>query len=231
MPDMRLSVIIPVLNEQTTIQQITSRVLAEPHEKELIIVDDGSSDGTCEILQQLAEQNPGQIKVVVHPDNRGKGAAVRSGLEQATGELVIIQDADLEYDPVDYGRLLRALEESQAHVVYGSRFLAGRPGGWSLSYLANRFLARLTNLLYGGCLTDMETCYKLIRRELLQSIPLRSRKFEIEAEITAKLLKRGVRIVEVPISYQARDYAGGKKIGWRDGLQAIWTLVKYRLVE
>ena len=228
---MELSIVMPVYNEEDTVEEIVERVLAEEHQKQLIIVDDGSTDGTPEILRRLAEQHPGAIRLVIRTENRGKGAAVRTGLKRVTGDVVIIQDADLEYDPADYEVLLDPIEEGIADVVYGSRFLGVHRVLLFWHYLGNRFLTFLTNVLYNVNLTDMETCYKAIRTSLLKEITLRSNRFDIEPEITAKVLKRGARLYEVPIKYAGRTYGEGKKIGWRDGLQAIWTLLKYRFVD
>ena len=228
---MRLSVIMPVYNEEATVEEIVSRVMAESHEKELIIVDDGSADNTLAILERLSERYGDTIKLLSHETNKGKGAAVRTALAQVSGDVAIIQDADLEYDPRDYGILIGPIEKDTADVVYGSRFIEGRREALFSSYLANRFLTFLTNLLYNANLTDMETCYKAIRAALIEDLVLRSNAFDIEPEITAKLLKAGARICEVPIRYASRTHQEGKKIGWRDGLQAIWTLLKYRFIN
>jgi len=228
---MKLSVIMPVYNEEATVKEIVARVLAESHEKELIIVDDGSADNTLAILEWLSKRYGDTIKLLSHETNKGKGAAVRTALTQVSGDVVIIQDADLEYDPQDYEGLVGPIKKGTADVVYGSRFLEGRRGTLFSAYLANRFLTFLTNLLYNANLTDMETCYKAIRASLLEDLVLRSNAFDIEPEITAKLLKAGARLREVPIRYAGRTYQEGKKIGWRDGLQAIWTLLKYRFTN
>ncbi len=228
---MKLSVIMPVYNEAPTVEEIVRRVLAEPHEKELIIVDDGSTDGTREILARLEQAHPEQVRVILHERNRGKGAAVRTGLAQATGDVLLIQDADLEYDPADYGLLLEPIELGRADVVYGSRFLGVHRAFLFWHMVGNRLLTSVTNLLYNATLTDMETCYKAIRAEFLQGVRLRSDTFDIEPEITAKLLKRRARLYEVPIHYYGRDFSEGKKIRWYDGFRALWTLIKYRLVE
>ncbi len=228
---MKLSVIMPVYNERPTVEEIVRRVLAEGHEKELIIVDDGSTDGTREILARLAQAQPDRIRVILHERNQGKGAAVRTGLAQATGDVLLIQDADLEYDPADYSLLLEPIEQGQADVVYGSRFLGVHRAFMFWHMVGNRLLTFVTNVLYNATLTDMETCYKAIRREFLVGMRLRSNTFDIEPEITAKLLKRKARLYEVPIHYYGRDFTEGKKIHWHDGFRAIWTLIKYRFVE
>lgn len=228
---MKLSVIMPVYNEAPTVEEIIRRVLAEPHEKELIIVDDGSTDGTREILARVQQAYPEQVRVILHERNQGKGAAVRTGLAHATGDILLIQDADLEYDPVDYGLLLEPIELGRADVVYGSRFLGVHRAFLFWHMIGNRLLTSVTNLLYNATLTDMETCYKAIRAELLRGVRLRSNTFDIEPEITAKLLKRRARLYEVPIHYYGRDFSEGKKIHWYDGFRALWTLIKYRFVE
>jgi len=223
---MKLSVIIPVYNEKNTIRAIIELIRSVPIPKEIIIVDDGSHDGTGEILASLPQDDG--LRVISHPTNYGKGRAIRTGIAAATGEAVIIQDADLEYDPSDYGRLMDALERSGANVVYGSRFLDKRKVTWFWHRAVNGFLTGLTNLLYGSRLTDMETCYKLFRAQTIRSLDLRSNGFEIEPELSSKILKKHERIVEVPISYKGRSFGEGKKIGWKDGFIAIWTLFKYR---
>jgi glycosyltransferase involved in cell wall biosynthesis len=216
---MTLSVLIPVYNEETSVAKLVERVKAVPVNKEIITIDDHSSDGTLAVLNRI----PG-ITVISHPVNRGKGAAVRTGLAQAAGDVVVIQDADLEYDPDDYPALLRPFEDPRVDAVYGSRFRGG--GSFLLmSKVANYFLTFLTNALFGGRITDMETCYKLIRRPLFQGLDLTADRFEIEPEITAKLLRRRCRIAEIPIHYNART--AGKKIGPRDGVAACVALVRW----
>ena len=226
---MKLSVIIPVYNEEATIQEILKQVRAVNLAREIIVVDDGSTDGTRQLLKQ-EENQPGTI-VLYHDHNQGKGAAVRTGFDHATGDILLIQDADLEYDPRDYPVLVRPIEEGRVKVVYGSRFLGPRKAMMFWHMLGNKFLTLLTNVLYNAILSDMETCYKVFRADVITGIPLRSRRFEFEPEITAKVLKRGHRIFEVPISYYGREYDEGKKISWRDGPKAMWTLIKYRFVD
>jgi len=224
-----LSVIMPVYNERETLSEILARVRAVDLPKEIVVVDDGSTDGSRDLLRE--EEKKGGLRVFYHEVNKGKGAAVRTGLEHASGDFIIIQDADLEYDPRDYPKLLKPLLEGQAEVVYGSRFMEFGKTMFFLQALGNRIVTLVTNLLYGTSLSDMETCYKVFRAEVIKSIPLRSRRFELEPEITAKLLKRGYHIHEVPISYQGREYHEGKKLTWRDGIKALWALLKYRFVD
>ncbi|MGC1374202.1 MAG: glycosyltransferase family 2 protein [Candidatus Sulfotelmatobacter sp.] len=229
---MKLSVIMPVYNERSTLRQVVDRVLAVPLDIQLICVDDGSSDGSREILEQLASERP-QMRVFYQPRNMGKGAALHRGFREAAGDFVIIQDADLEYDPAEYKLLLEPLIQGSADVVYGSRFLSARPhrvlyfwhsvGNWILTVLSNA----LTNIN----LSDMETCYKVFRREILQSIPLKEKGFGFEPEITVKIAKRKLRIYEVGISYWGRTYEEGKKIQWKDGMRALWCLLKYCITE
>ena len=230
-PPMRLSVIMPVYNEAPTIEEIIDRVQAVGLADEIVIVDDGSTDGTRDILRDITSKND-DIQLIFHEENRGKGAAVRTGIDAVEGELVLIQDADLEYDPREYSDLLRPIREGRADVVYGSRFLGGpRRAMLFWHMIGNKLLTFVTNILYDTILSDMETCYKVFRTEVIKPIKLRSRGFEFEPEITAKVLKRGIRIYEVPISYTGREYHEGKKITWQDGLLALWTLLKYRFVE
>jgi len=228
----KLSVVVPVFNERNTLVEILRRMravdLQEGIEKEIIVVDDGSDDGTRDVLKQLGDST---VRVVMHDENRGKGAAVRTGLRHATGEYVLVQDADLEYDPEDWPRLLAPVLRGRARVVYGSRFTGERRNMLFLHWIGNRFLSLTTNVLYNTTLSDMETCYKLVDRTLLEDMTLRADQFDIEPEITAKFLKRGVRIYEVPISYAGREFEEGKKITWRDGFAALWTLVKYRFSD
>ncbi len=229
----KLSVVMPVFNERSTLEQIVRRVLEVevPLEKELILIDDGSSDGTRELYPSICEQfKPADIRVIQHERNRGKGAALRTGFAAATGDIVLIQDADLEYDPRDYPRLLAPILEGKADVVYGSRFVGGEAHRVLLFWhmVGNRILTCLSNAFTNLNLTDMETCYKVFRAEVLRSMTLRSDRFTIEPELTAKVAKGRWRVYEVGISYAGRDYAEGKKITWRDGLAAIWAIARYR---
>src|SRR6204780_4854133 len=229
---MKLSVVMPVYNEQATLQEVITRVLAVPLEIELICVDDGSTDGSREILSQLQSAHP-QIRVLLQPKNMGKGAALRRGIQEATGAYVIIQDADLEYDPSDYPALLRPLLEGKADVVYGSRFLGSGPHRvlYFWHSVGNSVLTLLSNMLTNLNMTDMETCYKVFRREVIQSIRLQEDRFGFEPEVTVKIARRKLRVYEVGISYAGRTYAEGKKIGWRDGFRALFCLAKYALTE
>ena len=224
----RLSIIVPVYNERETIAEVLDRVLAVECDKEMIVVDDGSTDGTAQLIEEWLGGRPERVAFHRHVRNRGKGAAVRTGLEHVTGEYVVIQDGDLEYDPRDYAKLLAAVIEQGAQVVYGSRFLGNNPRMFFTQRAGNVILTRLTNLLYGASLTDMETCYKLFARDVVAALPLTSDRFNIEPELTARLLRKGVGIVEVPISYAGRAYAAGKKINWRDFISAVWTLFRLR---
>jgi glycosyltransferase involved in cell wall biosynthesis len=226
----KLSVIVPVFDERNTVVEIVRRMRAVdlPVDLEIVIVDDGSTDGTRDVLRQLADST---VRVINHDVNRGKGSAIRTGLEHVTGDLVLVQDADLEYDPEDWTKLLAPILRGKARVVYGSRFTGERRNMLFLHWVGNRFLSLVTNVLYNTTLSDMETCYKLFDRRLLDGITLRAERFEFEPEVTAKVLRQGVRIYEVPISYTGREFDEGKKITWRDGFVALWTLVKYRFVD
>jgi glycosyltransferase involved in cell wall biosynthesis len=225
-----LSVIVPVFNERSTVAEIVRRMRSVelPIEREIVVVDDGSDDGTGAVLTQLRDST---VRVIAHPQNRGKGAAIRTGLESATGDLVLVQDADLEYDPEDWPRLLAPVLKGRARVVYGSRFTGERRNMLFLHWVGNRFLSLVTNVLYNSTLSDMETCYKLFDRRVLDGIRLHADRFDFEPEFTAKMLRRGIRIYEVPISYAGRELSEGKKITWQDGVTALWTLVKYRFVD
>ncbi len=224
-----LSVVMPVFNERATIEEIISRVLRVPIRTELIVVDDGSTDGTRDVLQTLQRERGFQL--VLQPRNQGKGAALRRGFQDVTGDLVVIQDADLEYSPEEYPGLIELICQGRADVVYGSRFLGRHRVFLFTHYLGNRLLTLLTNVLYNTMLSDMETCYKVMRTEVLRSMTLKSNSFGIEPEITAKIFKRGYRVYEVPITYDGRSYDEGKKITWRDGVVALWVLLKYRFTE
>src|SRR6202035_3396958 len=228
----RLSIVIPAYNERATAKILLERVarapLPEGVEREVIGVDDGSSDGTRELLRELLAAGDPPFRLVEHAVNQGKGAAIRSGFAAATGDLVLIQDADLEYDPADYPRLLQPILDDEADVVFGSRFLGGPHRVLFFWHsVGNRFLTTLSNMLTDVNLSDMETCYKVFRREVLDGLRLESNRFGIEPELTAKVVRKGARIYEVPISYRGRTYAEGKKIGWKDGFAAIWAIVRY----
>jgi glycosyltransferase involved in cell wall biosynthesis len=232
----KLSAIIPVYNEATTIAKVVEQVLAVAldHtlggiEKEIVIVNDGSTDETASVLNALAARWPHQLKIVHHEENQGKGAAIRTALEHVTGDLVITQDADLEYDPQEYPVLLAPFKDPSVQVVYGSRNLRKNPRStWSF-YWGGRLVSWIANFLYGSHLTDEATGYKVFRTDLLRSLDLQSTRFEFCPEATGKILRRGIEIHEVPISYRPRSFAEGKKIDWHDGLDAIWTLLKYRV--
>jgi glycosyltransferase involved in cell wall biosynthesis len=227
---MKLSVVMPVYNEQGTVREAVLRVLSVPLELELICIDDGSTDGSREILTEFQASHP-QIQVLLQPKNMGKGAALRRGIKNCTGDFIIIQDADLEYDPADYPALLAPLIEGKADVVYGSRFLGSGPHRvlYFWHSVGNSVLTLISNVLTNMNMTDMETCYKVFRREILQSIPIEEDRFGFEPEITVKIGKRRLRVYEVGIRYWGRTYEEGKKISWKDGVRALWCLVKYTL--
>ena len=227
--DPLLSVVMPCYNERDTIEEIIGRVLAVPIRTELIVVDDGSTDGTRELLAGLAQTHG--FKLIFQPQNGGKGAALRRGFQDVTGDLVVIQDADLEYSPEEFPQLIDLICTGRADVVYGSRFLGRHRVFLFTHYVGNRFLTFVTNVLYNTILTDMETCYKVMRTEVLRSMTLESNGFGIEPELTAKIFKRNYRVYEVPITYDGRGYEEGKKITWRDGFVALWVLLKYRFTE
>jgi glycosyltransferase involved in cell wall biosynthesis len=227
---MQLSVVIPVYNERDTVREILRRVQATALASEILIVDDGSTDGTRQVLAELQPQ-PG-LRLILHSHNMGKGAAVRTGIQHASGQVILIQDADLEYNPRDYPLLLKPIEDGLADVVYGSRFL-GAPRRVTMFWhlLANQLLTLATNLLYNSILSDMETGYKVFRAPLIQGLRLRANRFDFEPEITAKLLKRRARIFEVPISFNPREYSEGKKIKLKDAFAAVWALLRYRFAD
>ena len=226
--DPLLSVVIPVYNEIKTLEQVVERVLNVGLRVEIVLVDDGSTDGSRELMDNLVQKHG--VVAVKHERNQGKGAALKTGFATASGDLVIIQDADLEYDPGDYHKLLAPFLEQNADVVYGSRYLVGRYIRVHPYYhfMGNRMLTFVSNVFTGLKLTDMETCYKMFRREVVQDLKITSKRFTVEPEITARIAKKRLRIFEVPISYLGRDYAEGKKIGWKDGVAAIWAIVKFR---
>jgi len=225
-----LSVLVPVYNEQATVGEVIKRIrsVVVPLDVEVIVVDDGSSDGTDQVLATIEDSS---VKVMSHLKNQGKGAALRTGLQAATGDIVIIQDADLEYDPDDWSKLLDPIMKGKAHVVYGSRFAGERKNMFLLHWIGNRFLSLVTNVLYATTLSDMETCYKCFDRRAIEPIHIVSNRFDFEPEITAKVLRQGFRIYEVPISYAGREFDEGKKITWRDGFAALRALVKFRFTK
>jgi glycosyltransferase involved in cell wall biosynthesis len=224
-----LSVVMPVYNEITTVEEIIRRVLAVPLRIQLIVVDDYSTDGTRDVLAKL--QNEFGFSLLLQSKNQGKGAALRQGFNMVTGDIVLVQDADLEYSPEEYPQLIELICQGRADVVYGSRFLGRHRVFLFTHYAGNRLLTLITNLLYNTMLTDMETCYKVMRTEVLRSMTLESDGFGIEPELTAKIFKRAYRVYEVPITYDGRGYQEGKKITWRDGVVALWVLLKYRFTE
>jgi glycosyltransferase involved in cell wall biosynthesis len=227
-----LSVVIPCYNERGTVGAIIQRVHAASADAEIVVVDDGSTDGSRAVLESLDHSATPYLHVLFHERNGGKGSAVRAGIQAATGEIILIQDADLEYDPRDYPELLRPIEEGRAEVVYGSRFLGGpRRAMMFWHMIANKLLTLLTNVLYDTILSDMETGYKVFRADVIKAVPLHARRFDFEPEVTAKMLKRKYHIYEVPITFDPREYTQGKKIGLRDAFVAVWTLLKYRFVD
>ena len=223
-----ISIVVPVYNEARTVAEVIARLIAIdlPAPREILVVNDGSTDGTREVLDQIVERP--ELRIIHAPKNGGKGSAIRIGFANATGSIVAIQDADLELDPAQLAELTLPILEGRTRVVYGSRFLGQRPDAPWLSIFANQVLTGVTNLLYGGNLTDMETCYKVMERDIAQSLDLQANRFDIEPEITAKLLRAGHSILELPVRFEARSRAQGKKIGWRDGFHAIQVLFKYR---
>ena len=229
---MKLSILIPVYNERHTVELLLKRVEAVPYEKEIIVVDDASSDGTREILERLSRNNREQMRLFLHTRNRGKGAAIRTAIEQVTGDIVIIQDADLEYDPQDYPRLLEPILGGHADVVFGNRFHGGPHRVlYFWHYVGNRLLTNLCNIATNLNLSDMEVGYKVFRTEVLQRLRLRSDRFGIEPELTVKVAKLGCRVYEVPIAYHGRTYAEGKKITWKDGIAALYYIIRFRLFD
>ena len=226
----KVSILIPVYNEVSTLETIIKKIEETDFcglEKEIILIDDYSTDGTKDIYPKLP------YKILYHEYNQGKGAALRDGFKEATGDIIVIQDADLEYDPIDYIPLIKLIIEGKADVCYGSRLSGGKPSRsfMFLHWLGNKFLSLTTNVLYGSTLTDMETCYKAFRADFIKGIEIKSNRFDFEPEITAKVLKRGARLFEVPISYFGREFSEGKKITWIDGFHALWALIKFRFVD
>lgn len=231
-PKPSLSAVIPCYNEANTVQDVVLRVLAEEIVDEVIVVDDGSTDGSSDVLRQLETDGHSRLTVVYHERNQGKGAALVTAFARATSDVIIVQDADFEYDPREYASLLKPIQEGVALVVYGSRFLGGTRKAMNFwNMVANKGLTLLTNILFNAILSDMETCYKCFRREVVENMKIDAHGFEFEPEFTAKILRQGIRIVEVPISYYGREYEEGKKIKWTDAPIAAWTLLRYRFFE
>ncbi len=229
-PKPTLSVVVPCYNEVNTVRDLVLRVLDEELVDEAIVVDDGSTDGSREVLKELESEQNDRLVCLFHERNQGKGAALVTGFKRATGDVFVIQDADFEYDPREYALLLKPIQEGVAQVVYGSRFLGGPRKAMNFwNMVANKCLTLFTNILFNAILSDMETCYKCFRREVIDDMKINARGFEFEPEFTAKVLRQGIRIVEVPISYYGREYEEGKKIKWTDALIAAWTLLRYRL--
>ena len=230
-----LSILIPLYNEEEFIGEILARVIAAPLpgtlSREVVVVDDGSTDDSAQLVEEAIERWPGMIRLFRQEKNQGKGAAVRRAIPETTGDVIIIQDADLEYSPEEYPELLDLIIRGKADAVFGSRFIGRHRCFLFTHYLANLFLNLVANILYNTTLTDMETCFKAIRTDVVKSFQLRSNRFGIEPELTAKLFKAGARVYEVPITYEGRDYSEGKKITWKDGFPALWTLIKYRFVD
>jgi glycosyltransferase involved in cell wall biosynthesis len=231
-PRLTLSVVIPCYNEVNSVERVLRRVLAVGLADEIIVIDDGSTDGTRDRLKQIEADGLPGVRIIFHEHNQGKGAAVRTGFAAASSDVLLIQDADFEYDPREYPLLLKPIEEGIASVVYGSRFLGGPRKAMNFwNMVANRTLTFVTNILYNAILSDMETCYKVFRADVVRELVIRAKRFEFEPEITAKVLKKGIRIYEVPISYNGREWHEGKKIKWTDAPIALWTLIKYRIVD
>src|SRR3990167_121136 len=224
---MKISIIIPVFNEEKTIAKIIRQINnVVGFQKEIIVIDDASVDGTSQKLQEFKG-----IKIIRHPNNLGKGSAIKTGINSASGDYILVQDADLEYDPQDVLSMIKPINQGKAEVVYGSRFTGPRRNMFFWHWMGNQLLTLVTNILYNTTLSDMETCYKLIPLKLIKSLDLKAKRFEFEPEVTAKILKRNIRIWEVPISYAGREYDEGKKITWRDGIPALWTLIKYKFIN
>jgi glycosyltransferase involved in cell wall biosynthesis len=226
---MKTSILMPVYNESRTIADVLELVKNVQMDKEIVIVDDCSTDGTRELLRDRFGDGTGDIRVFYHDTNSGKGAAIRTALSHARGDYVIVQDADMEYSPQDMARMAEFARETGSDAVYGSRFWETWRSTSFPHFLVNKFLTGLTNVLFGGSLTDMETCYKMVRTDLMRGLDIRAKRFELEPEISAKLLRKGIEIKEIPVSYRGRGYDEGKKIGWHDGVEAVWTLLRLRL--